>query len=75
MTTSDGQGVGASLTRKEDDRFLRGRGQYVGDIRLAEMKDVAFVRSPDKHSIELLQRGSPLPPKEPWISMPNTGKW
>jgi lactoylglutathione lyase len=36
---------------------------------------MAFVRSPDKHSIELLQKGSPLPPKEPWSSMPNTGNW
>jgi lactoylglutathione lyase len=36
---------------------------------------MAFVRSPDKHSIELLQKGQPLPPREPWISMPNTGKW
>ena len=36
---------------------------------------MAFVRSPDKHSIELLQRGSPLPPQEPWKSMGNTGKW
>jgi lactoylglutathione lyase len=36
---------------------------------------MAFVRSPDKHSIELLQKGEPLPPHEPWKSMPNTGKW
>jgi lactoylglutathione lyase len=36
---------------------------------------MAFVRSPDKHSIEILQKGSPLPPQEPWKSMPNTGKW
>ena len=36
---------------------------------------MAFVRSPDKHSIEILQKGKPLPPKEPWASMPNTGKW
>jgi lactoylglutathione lyase len=36
---------------------------------------MAFVRSPDKHSIELLQKGNPLPPKEPWSSMPNTGNW
>lgn len=43
------QGVGASLLRKEDDRFLRGRGQYVGDLRFAGMKDVAFVRSPVAH--------------------------
>jgi lactoylglutathione lyase len=37
--------------------------------------NMAFVRSPDKHSIELLQKGAPLPPQEPWKSMPNTGKW
>jgi lactoylglutathione lyase len=36
---------------------------------------MAFVRSPDNQSIELLQKGGPLPPKEPWTSMPNTGKW
>jgi len=36
---------------------------------------MAFVRSPDKHSIELLQKGEPLPAREPWKSMPNTGKW
>jgi lactoylglutathione lyase len=36
---------------------------------------MAFVRSPDKHSIELLQKGNALPPKEPWTSMPNTGHW
>ena len=37
--------------------------------------NMAFVRSPDKHSIELLQKDKPLPPKEPWVSMPNSGKW
>ena len=37
--------------------------------------NMAFVRSPDKQSIELLQKGKPLPPKEPWASMQNTGKW
>jgi lactoylglutathione lyase len=36
---------------------------------------MAFVRSPDKQSIELLQKGAPKPPKEPWTSMPNTGHW
>jgi lactoylglutathione lyase len=36
---------------------------------------MAFVRSPDNISIELLQRGEPLPPQEPWLSMPNTGAW
>jgi lactoylglutathione lyase len=37
--------------------------------------NMAFVRSPDKHSIELLQKGNALPPQEPWKSMPNSGKW
>lgn len=37
--------------------------------------NMAFVRSPDGISIELLQRGEPKPPQEPWISMPNTGSW
>jgi lactoylglutathione lyase len=36
---------------------------------------MAFVRSPDNISIELLQDGSALPPQEPWASMPNTGSW
>jgi lactoylglutathione lyase len=36
---------------------------------------MAFVRSPDRHSVELLQRGAPLPPREPWASMANTGRW
>jgi lactoylglutathione lyase len=36
---------------------------------------MAFVRSPDQISIELLQKGNPLPPAEPWLSMQNTGKW
>jgi lactoylglutathione lyase len=36
---------------------------------------MAFVRSPDAVSIELLQQGGALPPKEPWLSMPNSGQW
>ncbi len=36
---------------------------------------MAFVRSPDNISIELLQKGEPLAPAEPWISMENTGTW
>lgn len=36
---------------------------------------MAFVRSPDNISIELLQKGDALPPAEPWASMPNTGQW
>lgn len=36
---------------------------------------MAFVRTPDAISIELLQKGDALPPEEPWASMPNTGEW
>ena len=36
---------------------------------------MAFVRTPDNVSIELLQKGGALPPAEPWTSMPNTGSW
>jgi lactoylglutathione lyase len=36
---------------------------------------MAFVRSPDAISIELLQRGQPLPAREPWTTMPNVGTW
>jgi len=44
------QGIGARLLRKEDDRYMRGRGQYVGDIRLPGMQEVAFLRSPLAHA-------------------------
>ena len=36
---------------------------------------MAFVRSPDNISVELLQKGGPKPPQEPWASMPNQGEW
>ena len=36
---------------------------------------MAFVRSPDSISIELLQKGAALPPREPWATMPNVGDW
>ena len=36
---------------------------------------MAFVRSPDNVSVEILQAGAPLPAEEPWASMPNTGEW
>ena len=45
------QGVGASVERKEDRRLMSGRGQFVGDLRLAGMWDVAFVRSPVAHGV------------------------
>ncbi len=37
--------------------------------------NMAFIRTPDGISIELLQKGGPKPPQEPWASMPNTGTW
>ncbi|MEQ8448844.1 MAG: xanthine dehydrogenase family protein molybdopterin-binding subunit [Nitratireductor sp.] len=43
-------GVGASLPRKEDDRFLHGRGRYLADIEMPRMLDAAFVRSPVAHA-------------------------
>ena len=44
------KGVGAALARKEDQRFLTGRGEFVGDIRRAGMLEVAFLRSPLAHA-------------------------
>jgi aerobic carbon-monoxide dehydrogenase large subunit len=55
-----GCGVGAALPRREDERFLRGRAQYVGDIRLERMRDVAFVRSSVAHAII---EGFSIPPE------------
>jgi aerobic carbon-monoxide dehydrogenase large subunit len=43
-------GVGAAFRRKEDDRFLQGRGQYIADLAFARMREVAFVRSPVAHA-------------------------
>ena len=43
-------GIGAPLVRKEDDRYMRGRGEFVGDIRLDRMMEAAFVRSPLAHA-------------------------
>jgi carbon-monoxide dehydrogenase large subunit len=54
------QGVGARHLRKEDDRLMRGRGEFVADIRLAGMQDVAFVRSPLAHA---RIRGISIPPE------------
>ena len=45
-----GQGVGSSVLRLEDDRYLRGRGRFIADIRMPGMLDVAFVRSPLAHA-------------------------
>jgi carbon-monoxide dehydrogenase large subunit len=45
-----GFGVGRSVPRLEDDRYMRGRGEFIADIRLAGMRDLAFVRSPVAHA-------------------------
>ena len=44
------QGVGAPLPRKEDERYMRGRGRYIADIKPIGARDVAFVRSPLAHA-------------------------
>ena len=73
-----------------EDRFFGHLAYEVDDIyatceRLSKLGIVinrpprdgqmAFIRSPDLHSIELLQKGDALPPQEPWLSMKNTGHW
>ena len=50
MAKADGQGVGASLRRKEDDRFLHGTGEYVGDLKFPGMWHAAFCRSQFSHA-------------------------
>ena len=49
ITKGDRFGVGVSVPRKEDERFLRGKGMYVGDVHVPGTLDVAFVRSPYAH--------------------------
>jgi lactoylglutathione lyase len=53
------------------------RLQQVGVAILRPPRDgrMAFIKSPDGHSVELLQRGAALPPAEPWASMSNEGSW
>ena len=54
-----------------------GRLQVHGVVIVRPPRDgaMAFIRSPDNISIELLQRGASLPPTEPWVSLPNIGTW
>ncbi|HUN42060.1 MAG TPA: xanthine dehydrogenase family protein molybdopterin-binding subunit [Acetobacteraceae bacterium] len=49
--TGEHRGIGASLRRKEDDRHLRGRGQFVADIELRGTQEVVFLRSPHAHAM------------------------
>jgi carbon-monoxide dehydrogenase large subunit len=50
MMSAYQHGIGASVPRKEDERFLRGQGQYVADIRIPGTREIAFVRSPVAHA-------------------------
>lgn len=50
MTEKSGSGIGARVPRKEDERLMRGRGLFVGDIRTPGLVDVAFMRSPHAHA-------------------------
>jgi carbon-monoxide dehydrogenase large subunit len=50
QTRSSQYGIGASLLRREDDRHLRGRGEFVSDIKLPGTMEVAFLRSPHAHA-------------------------
>ncbi|HTZ34817.1 MAG TPA: xanthine dehydrogenase family protein molybdopterin-binding subunit [Stellaceae bacterium] len=59
-TAGSGLGIGASLRRKEDWRHLRGRGQFVSDIRMPDVQVVVFVRSPHANA---RIRGIAVPPE------------
>ena len=74
---SGGRNFGHLAYAVDDVYALCERLQSHGVTILRPPRDgrMAFVRSPDNVSIELLQRGQPLPPAEPWVSMPNTGTW
>ncbi|MGA8192435.1 MAG: molybdopterin cofactor-binding domain-containing protein, partial [Acetobacteraceae bacterium] len=50
MQRALGEGIGSSVPRLEDDRYLRGKGEFIADIRLPGMRDLAFVRSPVAHA-------------------------
>jgi lactoylglutathione lyase len=66
------------LAYEVDDLYAtcaRLAGHGVTILRPPRDGHMAFVRSPDNISIELLQKGAALPPAEPWKSMPNTGVW
>jgi lactoylglutathione lyase len=72
-----GRNFGHLAYRVEDIYALCDRLMKAGVVINRPPRDghMAFIRSPDGISIELLQKGDALPPKEPWVSMPNTGAW
>lgn len=74
---SGGRNFGHLAYRVEDIYALCGKLMQAGVVINRPPRDghMAFIRSPDGISIELLQQGEPLPPREPWKSMGNTGSW
>lgn len=74
---SGGRNFGHLAFRVDDIYALCARLMHAGIVINRPPRDghMAFVRSPDGISIELLQKGERLKPEEPWASMPNTGAW
>jgi len=72
-----GRNFGHLAYAVDDIYALCARLQSHGVTILRPPRDgrMAFVRSPDQNSIELLQRGDALPAAQPWLSMPNVGTW
>ena len=72
-----GRNFGHLAYEVDDIYALCGRLRDLGVVINRPPRDgrMAFVRSPDNISIELLQKGAALPVQEPWASMPNTGVW
>lgn len=72
-----GRNFGHLAYRVEDIYALCERLMKAGVVINRPPRDghMAFIRTPDNISIELLQKGEALPPKEPWVSMLNTGTW
>lgn len=72
-----GRNFGHLAYRVEDIYALCDRLMKAGVVINRPPRDgrMAFIRTPDNISIELLQAGESLPPAEPWASMPNTGVW
>ena len=72
-----GRNFGHLAYRVDDIYALCARLMRAGVVINRPPRDghMAFIRSPDGISIELLQKGDRLPPEEPWASMPNVGNW
>jgi len=72
-----GRNFGHLAYEVDDIYALCARLQAAGLVINRPPRDgrMAFIRSPDNISIELLQKGGARPPEEPWLSMPNTGVW